>query len=95
MHTDCNSDVMYSIFEPSLTTIAHLMEDQISLAYSKGRDIDAVVVIGGFGDSPALKDFLRLKLNDLNRERGIAVEIRFTPASVSPCLDRYFSHLRS
>jgi hypothetical protein len=49
---------MLGIFMPSLNCIANLVKDQIMTAHSKKIKVDKVVLIGGFGDSPALKEFL-------------------------------------
>jgi hypothetical protein len=71
---------MWNIFKPSLTTIWSLVTDQIRSAIAKRIHIDSMVVIGGFGDSPAFKEYLRGCLNTLNREYGLDIDLNFTPA---------------
>jgi hypothetical protein len=69
---------MWDIFEPSLRTIRDLIRDQILTALAKSIMVDSIVVIGGFGDSPALRDYLRLWLNTLNRNSGLDIGMKFT-----------------
>ena len=56
------------IFKPTLEIIADLMEAQIKSALRKGIKVDKVVIVGGFGDSPALKEFLKKRLAAVNKE---------------------------
>ncbi|RYN89541.1 hypothetical protein AA0120_g6203 [Alternaria tenuissima] len=74
-------DDMWSIFKPSLRTIRNLMRDQILSATAKDIMVDSIVVIGGFGDSPALRDYLRLWLNAFNRNSGLDIGMKFTLAN--------------
>jgi hypothetical protein len=50
---------MLSIFKISLQLIADLLDEQVHAASKDHIRIDEVVVIGGYGDIPALKQFLR------------------------------------
>jgi hypothetical protein len=74
---------MLSIFQPSLDTIERLMEDQISGAIKGGTVARKVIVVGGFGDSPALRDHLTTCLTQINRQRGTNIEIIFAPSNTS------------
>lgn len=70
---------MLAIFNPSLRTIADLMEAQIRDAHGKHIEVDKVVLIGGFGDSPALKEFLRQRLTAIGVQTGYNIRFVTTP----------------
>lgn len=53
---------MLSIFEPLLQRIADWFEQQIRNAIAANIQIDSAVFIGGFNDSPALRQYLRNRL---------------------------------
>jgi hypothetical protein len=74
---------LLSIFQPSLDTIHRLMEDQISSAIKGGIVAKKVIVVGGFGDSPTLRDHLTTGLTQINRQRRTDIEIVFAPANTS------------
>ncbi|KAB2099689.1 hypothetical protein AG0111_0g12188 [Alternaria gaisen] len=74
-------DDMWGIFEPSLEIIRHLMEEQISSAITKNIVVDSIVVIGGFGDSPALREYLRIWLNLFNHDNGSLIDMKFALAN--------------
>ena len=74
---------MWGIFEPSLEIIRHLMEEQISSAITKNIVVDSIVVIGGFGDSPALREYLRIWLNSFNHDNGSLIDMKFALAYVA------------
>ena len=77
------SDDMLEIFQPSLDTIERLMKDQIAQALLSSSKIDKIVLAGGFGDSPALKEHLSVALEKINRVRGTDMKLIFTPANTS------------
>ncbi|KAH8730709.1 hypothetical protein GQ44DRAFT_417296 [Phaeosphaeriaceae sp. PMI808] len=57
---------MKAVFDKPLRTIADLMTQQLDLANAKDIAIDKVVLVGGFGDSHALKEYLRNSLATWN-----------------------------
>jgi hypothetical protein len=58
---------MRSIFDESLSTVERLMEEQITAARKTNTPIDKIVLVGGFGDSPALKEHLTASLAKINK----------------------------
>jgi len=66
---------MLQLFRPSLTPVADLMEGQIREALAKGVYFDKALLVGGFGDSPALIEFLHMRLRDLNKEFDTNIEL--------------------
>jgi hypothetical protein len=72
---------MLAIFQPSLVTVEQLMENQIVQSLLKKTDVDKVVLVGGFGDSPALREHLADSLSRINQERSTNIDILFTPAN--------------
>ncbi|KAI8935379.1 hypothetical protein NX059_007962 [Plenodomus lindquistii] len=72
-------DDMKALFMPSLTTIADLMKRQIQRTLRSGIRLSKVVVAGGFGDSPALKEFLREALEDINKDYGTDTKLVTAP----------------
>ena len=56
---------------PSLKRIRDLMETQITKAREGGIDVDKVVLVGGFGDSEALRKFLRDHLDTMHNCRYV------------------------
>ena len=77
------SDDMLEIFQPSLDTIERRMKDQTAQALLSSPRIDKIVLAGGFGDSPALKEHLSIALEKINRVRGTHMKLIFTPANTS------------
>lgn len=61
---------MFALFDESVNTIKNILVDQIELAQDIGVPVDLVVLVGGFGDSPALKEYLKLTLDSINTQRG-------------------------
>lgn len=59
---------MRSIFDESLEKIDTLMRDQIRHAWRNEKEIDKVVLVGGFSDSPALREYLGDSLQKLNKQ---------------------------
>lgn len=66
--TDHYSDDMFDIFEPSLRLIAELVEDQIRQVHQRAIKLNKLVLVGGYGDSPALQESLQILLDALNQE---------------------------
>lgn len=73
---------MWSIFEPSLETVRDLIVDQVQSARLKDIVVKSIVVLGGFGDSPALREYLRIWLNEYNHDNGLVIEMKFALAYV-------------
>ncbi|KAH7396896.1 hypothetical protein DE146DRAFT_57787 [Phaeosphaeria sp. MPI-PUGE-AT-0046c] len=61
---------MFALFDESIRMIKRILEDQIELARDIGVAVDSVVLVGGFGDSPALKEYLKLTLDGINAQHG-------------------------
>ncbi|KAF1845115.1 uncharacterized protein K460DRAFT_416429 [Cucurbitaria berberidis CBS 394.84] len=76
-------DDMLHIFMPSLKAIGDLMIEQINEATAKGAEIDKAVLIGGFGDSPALKDYLRIRLDAQNAASKSNTKLICSPTNTS------------
>ncbi|KAF2129966.1 hypothetical protein P153DRAFT_315435 [Dothidotthia symphoricarpi CBS 119687] len=76
---------MMEIFRPSLDCVKRLMEDQLLSARRKNMAVDKVVLVGGFGDSPALQTHLTLRLKELDRFHGTRVAIIFAPTNTGAC----------
>jgi hypothetical protein len=72
---------MRTIFDDSLERIERLMKDQIRHARENSIQIDKVVLVGGFGDSPALQEFLSASLTEINYMHGTKMKMVFTPAN--------------
>ena len=64
---------------PSLNTIADLMEKQINATLQSEIKVDKVVLVGGFGDSPALKDFIGNALLRISDEKKTNLNLIVTP----------------
>jgi hypothetical protein len=77
--TDCNSADMEKIFQPSLEKIEKLMKDQIYHAIANNISIDKVVLAGGFGDSPALKEHLTESLQKIYERENERIQLLSTP----------------
>ena len=63
---------------PSLKAIAELMESQIRKALKHG-DVDKVALAGGFGDSPALKEFLADTIASINQNKNTYIKLMVMP----------------
>ena len=74
---------MQPIFNESLETIKSLLTDQIELAYDKGIQVDKVVLVGGFGDSPALKHLLKACLTRLSTKHDTNIQLISAALSTS------------
>jgi hypothetical protein len=74
---------LQAIFDESLKVIESLMLGQIEHARANNTDIDKVVPVGGFGDSPALKEFLRASLARVNNQNRTNIKLVVTPPNTS------------
>ncbi|OCK74689.1 hypothetical protein K432DRAFT_363277 [Lepidopterella palustris CBS 459.81] len=75
---EVNSDDFWKIFLPSLQGVASLMESQLDLAREARNgplNVEKVIVIGGFAQSPALRDYLQKKLKKINEKHKSRVEL--------------------
>jgi hypothetical protein len=77
------SEDLHSIFYESLQTIERLMLDQIEGAQRNHIGVKKVVLVGGFGDSPALKEHLRTSLQRVNNQYNTNVELINAAANTS------------
>ncbi|KAL6707707.1 hypothetical protein ACN47E_003828 [Coniothyrium glycines] len=66
---------MHSLFSPALTKISNLMTQQLLKALDTIADVHQVILVGGFGDSPALKELLREELTKINSEQGTEIKL--------------------
>jgi hypothetical protein len=71
------------LFDESLKIIERLVIDQLTQAKSNGSFVDKVVLVGGFGDSPALKKFLSDILASYNTQFGTTVRLVSPPTNTS------------
>jgi hypothetical protein len=78
-----NYDDMEELFQPSLETIDTLMREQVYYAISNNIGIDKVVLAGGFGDSPALKEYLTNSLQSINNSEDKNMRLVCTPTHKS------------
>ncbi len=70
---------MEGIFMPSLKTIADLMDIQINTALKNEARVDKVILVGGFGDSPALKDYIAKAIASINERKNTDIDLIVTP----------------
>jgi hypothetical protein len=74
---------MLSIFQECFDTIDGLMRAQITHALSNNINVDKVVLVGGFGDNPALKQFLTASLVKINKAHRTNIVLVTTTANTS------------
>lgn len=74
-----NSDDREKIFRPSLTTIERLMKEKINHSLESGTEVDKVVLVGGFGDSPALREHIENSLSAINRKKDLDIRLIVAP----------------
>lgn len=60
-----------------------MMEDAIVKARSAGYTISKVVVVGGFGDSPCLQNYLIEQKDRIVRKLRTPLKLRFSPRNMS------------
>jgi hypothetical protein len=77
------SEDMLSVFDESLRTIERFMLDQIENARVSSIRVDKVVLVGGFGDSPALKAYLDASLKRVNKQYCTNTELISASANTS------------
>lgn len=63
------------VFEKVLAGVWSVVEDQINRCVTKSIKVEYVVLIGGFGDSPALQRYLKLKLARTSKDLGYNIEL--------------------
>jgi molecular chaperone DnaK (HSP70) len=71
------------LFDKSLKTIEQLMLEQLKYARSSNTNIDKVVLVGGFADSPTLKHFLTSSLIKVNKQFNTSSHLVAPPANTS------------
>ncbi|KAF1911303.1 hypothetical protein BDU57DRAFT_507169 [Ampelomyces quisqualis] len=72
-----------SIFIESLNTIEDLLLEQIDCAQRTNTAVDKVVLVGGFGDSPALKEHLKASLARINNKNNTDIKLVLAAANTS------------
>ncbi|KAH4006322.1 hypothetical protein HBI56_024010 [Parastagonospora nodorum] len=82
-HFVLSSQDLQDLFDKSLKTIECLLLDQIEHAQRSNTKIDKVVLVGGFGDSPALKDYLKSSLQRYNAQHGTTMQLVPAAANTS------------
>ncbi len=65
---DLNWKEMYEVFKGCIRGVADLMLKQLNAAKAQGVNVQTVILIGGFGDSPSLKNHLK---KILRKERNL------------------------
>jgi len=61
---------MRNFFEPSLLGARKLLENQLDLAENRNHRVERVILTGGFGQSPSLKNYLRAYLTARSKIKG-------------------------
>jgi hypothetical protein len=56
---------------------------QLKYARDNNIDVNKGVLVGGFGDSPALKRYLNASLSSVNNQHGTKVQLRASPQNRS------------
>jgi hypothetical protein len=56
---------------------------QLKYARDNNIDVNKVVLVGGFGDSPALKRYLNASLSSVNNQYGTKVQLSASPQNRS------------
>jgi hypothetical protein len=74
---------MLAIFQQSLDTIKDLMNSQITHALDNDILVHRVVLLGGYGDSPALKELLTASLSATNNARGTNIVLVTTAVNTA------------
>jgi hypothetical protein len=74
---------MLSIFQECFDTIDGLMRSQITHALSNNINVNKNIFVGGFGNSPALKQFLTASLVKINKAHGTNIILVTTAANTS------------
>ncbi|XPS92354.1 hypothetical protein M3J09_001751 [Ascochyta lentis] len=74
---------MEQLFKPSARGIRSLMIQQIAAARSKEYDVDKLVVVGGFADSPYLIKYLKESLEYANAQMNTNTELISPPRRTS------------
>ncbi|KIW40799.1 uncharacterized protein PV06_07972 [Exophiala oligosperma] len=72
---DITRTEMYRVFSDSLHDVAGMMSDQLNAAREKGVNVQKVVLIGGFGQSPSLYKHLKKALRRERNFLGLGIEL--------------------
>ncbi|KAF2704593.1 hypothetical protein K504DRAFT_449582 [Pleomassaria siparia CBS 279.74] len=82
-----NSGDMLRIFEDCLKGIHGMMKYQIIQAVQeKGVEVDKVLLVGGFADSPALCNYLTQGLKKINEEMGLSIQLIIPQRLAAPAV---------
>jgi hypothetical protein len=60
-----------------------MMEDAVTNAKESGYAVSKIVVVGGFGDSPCLQDYLVEQKDRLVKKLRTPLKLRFSPRNMS------------
>ncbi|KZM26023.1 hypothetical protein ST47_g2822 [Ascochyta rabiei] len=74
---------IWSIFGPSVKKIGGMMADAVLNAKKAGYIISKIVVVGGFGDSPCLREYFTEQKNRMVKKLGIPLKLRFSAPNTS------------
>lgn len=68
---------MWRIFQPVVTKIANMMIAQVFRAAKARHVVDKIVVVGGFGDSQCLREYLTDKIDAYNSSTDSDIQLCF------------------
>jgi molecular chaperone DnaK (HSP70) len=71
------------LFDESLKAIEQLMLEQLAQAKSSNTQVDKVLLVGGYADSPTLKRFLEMSLKRFNNQYGTNIILVVPPSNTS------------
>jgi hypothetical protein len=77
------SEDLMALFDESFKTIETLLLQQIEHARRSNIAVNKVVLVGGFGDSPALKKYLHASLESVNNQHDTKMQMAFAAANTS------------
>ncbi|CAI6338266.1 unnamed protein product [Periconia digitata] len=72
-----HEDMANKIFLDSLRGTRDILNNQLELAEGPERKVQKVILTGGFGQSPALRNYLRGKLEKYNRRKQATIELLY------------------
>lgn len=63
------------LFLPSLKAVRRVTQNQLKLAKEAHRHVEKIVLTGGFGQSPSLKSYLEVFLQDRAKISGLETHL--------------------
>ncbi|KAF4967648.1 hypothetical protein FSARC_4843 [Fusarium sarcochroum] len=73
------ADEIKKIFEAVLIQVERIMLEQLTASKYRGLNVDRVVLMGGFADSPSYYEHLRRSLATFNEKTGCAAKLHRPP----------------